>query len=408
MTFSMTPVRDGYSLSEFRRLRDATSVPELLQVGEVAARWNVNVARHFRTAMLQSPHSPGELPLAERPEIGQITASPELGTFSLDDYLAHPESRMQGICVVHKGQVVYEKYPTMRREQAHLWASCAKPLAALALELLIEDGKLDDQQTFGHYLPFFRGSIWEDVRIIDAMDMTPGIDCEENDDTRADPDSIAIRAFLAEFGAPYKGQVELLGDVLRSAGRQREAGEKYEYSSPTTQMLVMLAEEVAGQDWSQFFESRVWRHMKCDAPLQMHLSPDGVALSHGIASSTLRDMARFGLLFTPSWAAASDQKVVSDTTLARIRGGLRSRDWFYNGHDGKVFSERFDDTSILGAARQWDCIWEDGDIYKGGFMGQALYVSPDRDLVITFFSTRQDMSSVRYLRPIATSGLFGG
>lgn len=44
-------------------------------------------------------------------KIGAITASLELGTFSLDEYLEHPESRMQAICVLHKGQMVYENIP---------------------------------------------------------------------------------------------------------------------------------------------------------------------------------------------------------------------------------------------------------------------------------------------------------
>jgi len=41
-------------------------------------------------------------------------------------------------------------------------------------------------------------------------------------------------------------------------------------------------------------------------------------------------------------------------------------------------------------------------------MAQGLYVSPDRDLVIAYFSTTLDHTSPqRFLRPIATFGLFG-
>lgn len=132
LEFSISAVRDGHGLAEFRRLSRAVSVPELLKVGEVAALWNVNVARFLPTAMLCSPQGPGGLEPAERPEIGAIEAETPLGRLSLDAYLEHPEARMQGICVVHRGQVVFERYPGMRPEQPHLWASCAKPLAGLA------------------------------------------------------------------------------------------------------------------------------------------------------------------------------------------------------------------------------------------------------------------------------------
>lgn len=408
MHADIAPVKQGYGLEAFRRLSAGVTVAELLRGGAVAALWNVNVGRFFRTAILSSPHAPGGLEQAARPEVGAIAAETALGRLSLDAYLDHPEARMQGICVAHRGRVVYERYPGMRPEQPHLWASCAKPLAGLAIELLIEDGLLSDDDTIGAHLPEFRDTAWADQRLRDLLDMCPGLDCEENDDTRADPNSIAIRAFLAEFGAPHGDRQETLREVLRSVARVRPAGQRFEYGSPTTQMLVLLAEAVSGRDWSQFMEDRVWRHLRAEGPLQMHLSPDGVALAHGIASSTLRDMVRFGMLYTPGWHRVATRQVVADRVLARIRDGLRPRAFFYDGHDGKVFSDRFADDSILGAARQWDCVWEDGDIYKGGFMGQALYVSPARDLVIGFFSTRLDMTSVRYLRPIATSGLFDG
>ncbi len=98
-------------------------------------------------------------------------------------------------------------------------------------------------------------------------------------------------------------------------------------------------------------------------------------------------------------------KGVSDDVLARIRGGVRDKAFFLNGYDGPVFVDRLGDDTMLGNARQWDCIWADGDLYKGGFMDQGLYVSPDRDLVIAYFSTTANMQLTRYLRPIATSDL---
>jgi hypothetical protein len=36
------------------------------------------------------------------------------------------------------------------------------------------------------------------------------------------------------------------------------------------------------------------------------------------------------------------------------------------------------------ASRQWDFAMPDGDLFKGGFGGQGLYISPARDLVIAF------------------------
>ena len=52
----------------------------------------------------------------------------------------------------------------------------------------------------------------------------------------------------------------------------------------------------------------------------------------------------------------------------------------------------------------------DNDFYKGGFGGQGLYVSPERDLVVAYFGTfGEDMETnemLRVARQLATSGLF--
>ena len=63
------------------------------------------------------------------------------------------------------------------------------------------------------------------------------------------------------------------------------------------------------------------------------------------------------------------------------------------------------------ASWQWDRIWADGGMFKSGYLGQGLYVDPDRQLVIAWFGTgldfneqTNDMTSIS--RQLATSGLF--
>ena len=44
------------------------------------------------------------------------------------------------------------------------------------------------------------------------------------------------------------------------------------------------------------------------------------------------------------------------------------------------------------AAWQWDAIWEDGGMYKNGYLGQGLYVDPARELVVAWFGTGLNFS----------------
>ncbi|MGX9349723.1 serine hydrolase domain-containing protein [Shimia sp. W99] len=387
------------------RMRSQVSIPKLLECGDVAHWWCTHISECMPTALIHSPHAPGGLDDAPNDAVMDITAETSFGTLSLRDFLAHPQSGARGIVVIKSGKIVAESYPDLRADQPHLWASCAKPTAGLMVEHLIDAGLIDESKGIGTYVAALRDTDWGTVSVRDVMDMTPGMDCEENDETRADPGSNAIRAFMAEFNHPRNGRVETLLEVLQASRRVATPGEKFEYGSPCTQVLVYLAEAVSGLPWAELFRRNVWSHMRADGPFQAHLTPDGVALAHGVVSSRLRDMARFGMLYTPSWSRVATQQVVDDAVLARIRSGVRDRAFFMNGYDGPVFVDRLGDDTILGNARQWDCIWPDGDLYKGGFMDQGLYVSPDRDLVIAYFSTTAEMQLTRYLRPIATSDL---
>ena len=52
------------------------------------------------------------------------------------------------------------------------------------------------------------------------------------------------------------------------------------------------------------------------------------------------------------------------------------------GYVGQIMMERFPGEKDITNRYQWDAILSDRDMYKGGFGGQGLYVSPSQDLVI--------------------------
>ena len=55
-------------------------------------------------------------------------------------------------------------------------------------------------------------------------------------------------------------------------------------------------------------------------------------------------------------------------------------------------------TSLPPASRQWNFAMDDGDLFKGGFGGRGLYISPGRDLVIAFAGTPRADGSPSLLR----------
>jgi len=400
--------KDGFTAKQTHKFSNQSNVMELLSGGDTSLWWTINVAKTLPTANL--PVRTPTMPLSSAiiPEIGDIKAETSFGEMSLNEFLTDSRSYAQGLIVMHKGKIVFERYPGMRHDDPHLWASNAKPIASLAVDLLISDGLIDDSKTFGTYVADFRGTAWENIKIKDILDMTPGLDTEENNDTRANPNSIAIRVFNAELGQPNikTGKIETVREALKDAKVLREPGTSFDYGSPVTQPLVFLVEEVSGKSFADFFDERVWSKVGAEAPLQLHLAPDGMPAVHGIVSSRLRDMARYGMLYTPSWNKVATEQIVTPEIINRIQDGVRSNEFFMKGHNGPTWTNWLGE-GIISNSRQWDVVFSDGDFYKSGFMAQGLYVSPARDLVIGYFSTTLDhMSPQRFLRPIVTSKLF--
>ena len=380
----------------------------LLSGGDEAVYFSRRTSEILPTAILPVRQAEMQMKVNLMPKIGNITAETNtFGTLSLDKFLAQPKSYSEAFIVIHKGEIVYEKYPRMRPEDHHVWMSNAKPTASLIIDLLIEEGKIDETKTMGDYVPEFAGTPTAKVRVKDVMDMTTGLNTDETPESRAVPNSIATRTFLAEFGLPFNGKVENLLDVLKEAEPIHAPGDVFQYASATTQLLVYLAEAVEGKRWSVIFDERVWSKVGAEGPLQLHTTPDGIVAAHGLISSSLRDLARFAMLYTPSWNKIATEQVVSDAIIKGIQTGVRSSEYYSKSYHAPMFAKNFNDNTAISNSRQWDMIWPDGDFWKGGMLSQGIYVSNNRDLVIAYFSTNgPDRSIDRFMRPIATSGLF--
>jgi CubicO group peptidase (beta-lactamase class C family) len=242
----------------------------------------------------------------------------------------------------------------------------------------------------------------------DVLDMASGINCLESDD----PDAYTTP------GAPFyifEGTLGMLPPPQRAWGstyeymasltRLQAPGQVYQYTSVDTCVLGWLAERLTGLPYAELVQRELWSHIGAEADAAIVVSPAGIAASHGGVSSTLRDLARYGLLYTPSWSAVSPTQVIPDAYLHAIQAEGRrellaraaDKDW------SKLQGER-----PRHNANQWDMVMADGDFFKAGFCGQGLWVSPSRELVVAYFGHAEAAdAAVTYARTIALSGLFG-
>jgi len=289
--------------------------------------------------------------------------------------------------MIHKGKIVYEAYPGMLPTDVHLWASSSKTISGLLAASFVEQGKLDQSAYVTRYVKELAGTAWDKVRVIDLINHTTALDIEETNDVILDPQSMFVRFVGATFGAPDRSvEIEEWLSILREAQPlEGEApGERFRYSSLNTHVLGMVIESVTGLRISDVIGQEIWGNLMARMPLLVHLAPDGQGLNLGIISSTLQDMARYAVLWTPSWRTVSEKQVVSQAMIDRIRSS-GDPEAFQGGSKEKQGIGLFQEAPLK-AAYQFDFIFEDGALYKHGNTGQGIYIDPERDFIGVYFS----------------------
>lgn len=357
-------------------------------IPQTAYMWQ-NMGRMYNTVDVLRGGPIGDLPLDYDPRIGKVTFEKGGKTETVNEHLdSYP---VDAFLVAHKGRIVFERYNTLRPQDKHIWMSCAKVTGSTVMALLEEQGKIDVKKPVSSYLPELKNSEWDTVTVEEALDMANGLDSTEHDepvqDTRTNPERVYYQwgVTLGFFTNPDQKETDPFA-ILRGMKRKYPGHTIFEYNSINPFVVNRINERVGGKPINELFSEMVWSKIGAEHDMTIAVSPQGYPLSFGFNSGTLRDMARFGMIFTPSWNKVSSERIVPESVIKMIQTTGRP-EIYGKGYVGKLMQEHFPGEEGLTNRYQWDAIFTDGDIYKGGVGGQGLYVSPARDLVITWFCT---------------------
>ncbi|WP_171135085.1 serine hydrolase [Ruegeria sp. HKCCD7221] len=393
VTLPVGAVHDGFDLEFVAAARKNFSNTHMQLGGDHALYYTTNMTEFVPAAFTYSKGPVSELARRPNPSLGDLTYMLGDGSESatLDDHIADFDTRLQGVMILHKGEVVYEAFPGMHPEQMHIWASVAKSAVGTLLTMLELDGKVDTSKPVTDFAAMLKGSEWDKVALIDAMNMASGLDISEDAKATMDPHSVFQRMLAADFGIPNadgvkEDEYEVLRDVAPIAGES--PGKVARYSSVITKVLCAAVESVTGQTYTAYLGERIWSKIGARSPLAINISPAGLAIGYGLLNSTLEDLARYALIFTPSWRKVSAEPVVSPDVLRKMQtasskeaylaGDFTDHSWVKMcfGNDMPIFN-----------SHQWDAVWEDGALFKHGNLYQGIYTDPARDVVGVFFST---------------------
>ncbi|WP_157973534.1 serine hydrolase [Tropicimonas sp. IMCC34043] len=338
-----------------------------------------------------------ELPARIDPAIGEISFTrPGMSPETVNQHL--DTATMDGLLVLHKGDVVFERYTSMRPFDKHQWFSSGKVIAGTMVELLASEGKIDVKKPVSDYVKELKGSDWDKVTVEETLDMATGLDSTEheepNDDARTNPErgwykwAVSIGLFEDKDNlnqSPF--------DVLRGMKKVKPGHTAFEYNSINTFVLELIVNEVTGKTINEVFGDRVWRKMGAQNDAFVGVTKYGLGNSWGFTNSTLRDMGRFAMLFSPSWNKVSKEQIIPDSLIDTIQNGGKP-EIYLNGFVGREMQASFPDIKGLANRYQWDIVFPDGDFYKGGVGGQGIYISPSTDTVVVWFSTGKQQEEI--------------
>jgi CubicO group peptidase (beta-lactamase class C family) len=273
----------------------------------------------------------------------------------------------------------------MSSTDQHLAMSMTKAFVGTALGILESQGTINLDKPIEQYLPSLANSGWAGTRVRDIADMASGMEgVEDSMEAYTNPTN---RHYQMEASLGWQPLTPAMAesvrayetyDFLASFKRLRKAGEAQLYTSANTEVLADLLEHVTGKPLPQLISELLWSKTGADNDAYFLLNPKGFPIAHGGMGMTLRDLGRFGLLFTPTGQSSSNPAIPPSFLKALLEKPQRQLE---SGKHPTWFSH---------ASYQWDGVTKFGQIFKGGFAGQILFIDCKRDVVIASFGTNAD------------------
>jgi len=357
--------------------------------GEEMGWMHKNTQQLFPTVPVYRDGPVRELQYEPMVEIANFPVQTPQGEIRFEDMLSDDQSTAMGVVILHRGKIVFESYPRMKDYEKVTYWSVAKVFAGTIVGLLEERGEVDVSKPIEFYIPDLAGSSFAGTTVRNFLDHATGLDCGENYE---DPRSCYFQYSMAigdnhRDGTAADNPYDYFANA--DVARLTEQGTKFEYSGANNFILSWLIQEVTGYPFQDIVTREFWQYIGAESDAAFFAYRYGIAVSHGGLLSRMRDLARFGLLFTPSYSVVSDSKIISDEYLEFLRTGANSN-----------LIRRQEDGNFSYPLYQWGGVHSNGWLTHGGWGGQGLMVSPSRDVVVVFTSYFKEDYSELQLEPL--------
>lgn len=346
-----------------------------------AMRWSV---ANFRQLMPTINVSRGlgastALPRRLDPRIDELRVVPNGASQALTWRQSLDATYTDGIVVLHRGAVVYERYfGVLKEDGQHAAMSVTKSVIGTLGAMLVAEGTLDAQAKVATYVPELANSAFGSATLEQVLNMTTALDYSED---YADP-TAEVWAH-AQAGNPLPKPKDYVGprsyfEFLQTVKQRGEHGQAFGYKTVNTDVLGWVIARATGRNVAQLLSERIWSRLGSEQDAYFTVDSIGTPFAGGGLNAGLRDMARFGEMLRNNGRYNGEQ-IVPEAVLKTIRQGGDKQAFAQAGYSQlKGWSYR---------AMWWVTHNPDGVFMARGVHGQSIYIDPAAEMVIVRFAS---------------------
>jgi CubicO group peptidase (beta-lactamase class C family) len=320
------------------------------------------------------------LPAAQRSDLDAVTFVPIGGTAPMTWADSLVANYTDGIVVLHRGRIVYERYSgALAADRPHIAFSVTKSFYGTLAAMLIAEGALDPNAKVAKYIPELAASAFGDATVAQVLDMTTALDFAETYLAGESPTMDAYAHATGFWPRPAGSATPTsIYAFLPTVAKKGAHGQEFHYRTPNVDVAGWLIARVTGKPPAVVLSERIWSRMGAEDDAYIQVDQDGVPANGFGLNARLRDLARFGELMRLG-GKFNGQQIVPQAVVDGIRAGA-SREKFVTGGYATLPGWSYHDF--------WWVSHDDHGVYMGrGIHGQAIYVDPKAEMVIARFAS---------------------
>jgi CubicO group peptidase (beta-lactamase class C family) len=284
-----------------------------------------------------------------------------------------------GMLILHRGKVVYERYLGALDEAGkHAAMSMTKSMTGLLAEILVVEKKLDETALVSTLIPELKESAFGDAKIRQVMDMTTALDYSEDySDPKADIWTYSKAASPLPKEPGYTG-LNGYFEYLQTVRKKRTHGRAFGYKTVNSDVLGWIISRTTGQDLAKVFSERIWSKIGAEQDGYLTVDAKGTPFAGGGLSAGLRDLGRLGQMMLNK-GELNGSRIFPAQVVENISIGANK----------SHFTEAGYQTIPNGSYKSMWWIFHNshGAYAARGVHGQTIYIDPKAQMVLVRFAS---------------------